>query len=178
MKDITSTSFGIAIAFFLPGLAGFYSLSFFSQSIAQLFKTFLTTQSNFGLFLLVIAASIIIGLQVTLVRWFIFEFWLCRSYDLDQSYFENLGIDEKKMTAFKAVVDEHYRYHQFWGGMAVIIPIFGSGWLITGWSKLMLFQVVLSIVGLILIEILTGWAAVVAYRLYVIRAKKILNTGG
>ena len=33
MKDVTSTSFGLLIAFLLPGLAAFYGLSLWSPEI-------------------------------------------------------------------------------------------------------------------------------------------------
>jgi hypothetical protein len=177
VNDVTSTSFGLVIAFFLPGLAAFYSLCYWSSPIDQLFKTFLTTESNVGLFLLVVAAAVIIGLQITLVRWLLFEIWLCRSKKLEPSFFKKLSTDEKYLIAFRAVVDEHYRYHQFWGGICIVIPVLVVGWLRESWNTLTLWQIVLTIIVFISGELLTGWAAASAYQLYSTRAKEILHGG-
>ena len=177
MKDVTSTSFGLVIGFLLPGLAFFYSLSFWSPSIDRLFTTFLTIQSNVGLFLLVLATATILGLQITLIRWFFYEVCICRPHCLNSSFFNQLGMSADRLSAFRAVVDEHYRYHQFWGCMSVVIPIFGIGWLFKTWPSLVWWKIFCAITGLILIELLTGWAAVVAYRLYSTRAQQILAGG-
>ena len=177
MKDVTSTSFGLVIAFFLPGLAALYSLCYWSSSVDQIFKTFLTTESNVGLFLLVVAAAVIIGLQITLVRWLLFEFWLCRSQKIESSFFKKLGTDEICLVAFRAVVDEHYRYHQFWGGICIVLPVFVVGWLRESWDTLASWQIVLTIIVFVSGELLTGWAAAVAYQLYSTRTKKILDGG-
>jgi hypothetical protein len=175
MKDITSTSFGLLIAFFLPGLAGFYGLAFWSPTVKNVFDTFLTAESNVGLFFLVFAGAVIIGLQVTLLRWFLFERLLCKSVHFDPSDFDPLGKDEKKLAAFRSVADEHYRYHQFWGGMFVVIPILFFGWLIQSWSTLHCFSKISSIVGFALVEIVTSYGAVIAFHNYVTRGKQILK---
>ena len=61
MKDVTITSFGLIIAYLLPGFAGLYGLSFWSVHVSLIFSTFSTSASNIGLFLVVILASLIIG---------------------------------------------------------------------------------------------------------------------
>jgi hypothetical protein len=177
MKDVTSTSFGLVIAFFLPGLAAFYSLCYWSSRVDQLFKTFLTTDSNVSLFLLVIAAAVTMGLQITLVRWLLFEILICRSQKFGPSFFKKLGTDENRLVAFKAVVDEHYRYHQFWGGMCIVIPGFVVGWLRESWNTLTFGQVTWTIIVFVLCEVLTGCAAYDAYKRYSTRAKEILGGG-
>src|ERR1044072_4975504 len=121
MKDVTSTSFGLLIAFLLPGVAGLYVLSFWFPTVDEWLRTFLTAQSNAGLFFLVALAALTIGLQVTIIRWLLFEKWFGGADSLGATEFTALR-DEQTLAAFRAAVDEHYRYHQFWGGMAVIIP--------------------------------------------------------
>ena len=175
MKDITSTSFGLLIAFFLPGLAGFYGLAFWSPAVKNLFDTFLTAESNVGLFFLVFGGGVIIGLQVTLLRWLLFERLLCKSVNFDSTDFEPLGKDEKKLAAFRAVADEHYRYHQFWGGMFIVMPIFFIGWLVHSWSTLHCFCRISSIVAFTIVEVVTAYGAVTAFKYYVTRGKQILK---
>ena len=174
MKDVTSTSFGLMIAFFLPGISCIYSLNFWFPEIEQLFRKFLTAESNVGLFLLICMASIIASLQITIVRWVIFERLLCRKHILDHCYFEKLGSNENKLSAFRAAVDEHYRYHQFWGGMTLVIPIFVGGVIHNKLTNLSLFEIIIWCALFLFCEILTGIAAYEAFINYVKRAEYIL----
>src|SRR5204863_3172409 len=72
-------------------------------------------------FFLLAFGALIIGLQLTLIRWFLFEICFSPAGSLAPSEFAALK-DDKILGAFRAAVDEHYRYHQFWGGMAVVFP--------------------------------------------------------
>ena len=177
MKDITTTSFGLLIAFFLPGLAGFYSLTFWWDSVKILFNTFLTAQSNVGLFFLVIGGALIIGLQITLFRWIIFECIICRKYRLKPTAFEKLGTSKDKLEAFGEVVNAHYRYHQFWGGLSITIPIFFFGLYLTSSCDWTSYKKGWAIAAAIVIEIVTISGAIQAYINYTNRGKKILDGG-
>ncbi len=67
MKDVTSTSLGLLIAYLLPGLVALYAFSLWPGPLQSQFQVFLTAESNVGLFLLVILAAIALGLQITWV---------------------------------------------------------------------------------------------------------------
>lgn len=101
MQNLTDTAFGLIIAFFLPGLAGLYALGLWCPSVAVVFETFLTTESNVGLFLLVSGAAVAVGLQITLFRWVVFERWLCKGTD---------ARDAKRMQGVEAAVTRHTYY--------------------------------------------------------------------
>lgn len=79
----------------------------------------MTLESNVGLFFLVGLAALTLGLLVTLFRWVLFEKWICKEVSFKPEDFKNLK-GEPNLLAFRAVVDEHYRYHQFWGGMFLV----------------------------------------------------------
>lgn len=179
MKDITSTSFGLVIAFLLPGLTGLGGLAFWSTDIGNILKTFLTTESNIGLFFLVMLVGLAFGLEVTLLRWLLFEKWVCSENSLNPEDFKNLA-DEKKLLAFKAVVDEHYRYHQFWGGIFLVNFIIYPGLINFYWQnqttpKDQVIFFLLSFATFISIQVLTFLGAKASYNKYVIRGKKILE---
>jgi hypothetical protein len=92
-------------------------------------------------------------------------------------YFDNIwiGSDETKLTAFHAAVDEHYRYHQFWGGMTIVLPIFVIGWLSNNW-KTVSFSKIISILFLfVFFELLMATAAVGTHKRYVLRARFIMK---
>jgi len=173
MKDVTSTSFGLVIAFLLPGLVGFLSLIFWSMTIKEIFTTFLSAESNVGLFLLVILIALIIGLIVTVLRWLIYEHF--RSDYLAAKDFAAIGTDEIKLAAFRAAVDEHYRYHQFWGGMTIVLPIFVIGWVMNHWNTVSFSKVIFISFLSIVLEIVIGAAAIEAYKRYVSRARFIMR---
>jgi len=129
MKDVTITSFGLVIAYLLPGLVGLYGLSFWSPALQKVFGTFLTLQSNVGLFLIVLLAALIVGLLANGFRYFIFEVLFFKSYRMDQSLLKYLP-GERKLSAYRTAIDETYRYHQWWGGLAVVTPIGCIGWIV------------------------------------------------
>lgn len=175
MKDITSTSFGLFIAFLLPGLEVSYTLSLWFSSVADVFRTFLTSQSNVGLFLLVLTAALTFGLIVAVFRWLIFELWLCRGHKLNNSDFAQLGI-EAKLLAFRAAIDEHYRYHQFYGATAIVLPFFYAGLLRHYWiSSHPTILILISAPLFVVIEYAIGLAAIGPYKTFMDRAKFILE---
>src|SRR5437879_6585940 len=90
MKDITTTTFGLIIAYLLPGLSGLYTCSFWSPTIATQFDAFSKAESNAGLFFLVLLFALLVGLQLTAFRWVIFELLLCRRDRLNRDEFTQL----------------------------------------------------------------------------------------
>ena len=175
MKDVTSTSFGLIIGFLLPGLVALYSLSFWSPLVETLFLSFLTAQSNVGLFLMVVMAGIAAGLQVTALRWVVFECIICQRDRLRPSEFAALGSSEGKLAAFRAAVDEHYRYHQFWGGVSVVMPLLFVGWLKSTWASLSFWQFCGALLAFAANEGLAVAAGITAYRNYITKARRILE---
>src|SRR3954451_1682001 len=171
VKDLGSTSFGLLIAYILPGLVALYGLSFWLTPVASLFAGFLTAESTIGLSLLVVLMSIAIGLYVTVVRELIFERVICRTSKLCADDFSGLG-SEAKLSAFRAAVDEMYRYHQFWGGIFIVAPLVYVGWL-THTPHSISFVASLSL--LIGVEVLSLYAAIESFKRYIFRANLILK---
>lgn len=172
MKDITSTSFGLTIAYMLPGMVGAYSLVPLSQPLGDLFKGFLTAPSNVGLFFVLALVSLTIGLQITAMRWIIYECVLCFRWKLTANDFALLNSDSK-LAAFRAVVDEHYRYHQFWGGMSIALPCLYLS--VDLFTNIPIAKACLLRIASFSLELVTCSAAIVAYKRYVTRAKLILK---
>ena len=173
MKDVTSTSFGYVIAFLLPGLTAFYALSLWSEIIAKVLSTFLTSNSNIGLFLLVLAIALGLGLLVAVPRGFLFERRLYKGDRLLESDYAQLG-NEAKLTAYRAAIDETYRYYQFYGGIAVVLPFLYLGWLVHHWQINLLLKL-LSFLLFIIAEFGIAKGAMEAYDTYMKRAKHILR---
>jgi len=174
LKDVTSTSFGYIIAFLLPGLAALYALSLWSAKTAEMLRTFLTSNSNIGLFLLVIATALGLGLLVSVWRAFLFQRWFYRGDRLRPSDFAQLS-SEAKLTAYRAAIDETYRYHQFFGGITVVLPFLYLGWLRGCWYETNILLKLLTVILFMMIEYGIGKGAMFEYNTYVQRAKYILE---
>ena len=180
MKDISSTTFGFIIAYLLPGLLGFISLTFWSPRIKFFFDAFLSANSNIGLFLIVLLIALTIGLIAGVIQWLIFEELIFKKLyskgdSLKPSDFKALGTDNAKLLAFRAAVDENYRYYQFYGGTTVIAPLFFCGLLHSEWDNLKIYAIIAWCLCFLLFEIIIGRAAIVAYNRYVKRAKFIIK---
>jgi hypothetical protein len=173
MSDITSTTFGYIIAFLLPGLVGLYGLGYYFTPVRQMFLTFVSPNANVGLLLLVVAGSLVVGLVVTTWRYLLFEKWLCRKHCVNPEDFVRLD-NPTKLAAYRAAIDETYRYHQFFGGLAVVLPVLFVGWFLHNWQTPMRGVKILSVFLFILTELGVVLGAMVSYQVYVARAKRIL----
>lgn len=121
MKESISSSFGLLIAFLLPGVVGFHALAFQFPELDDLYTRFLVAESNVGIFFYVVLIALVIGLQITVFRWIVFEeivFKRIPRYKIPGGLYKKLS-DDKMLSAFRAAVDELYRYHQCYGGLAV-----------------------------------------------------------
>lgn len=174
MKDFTATTFGFVIAYLLPGLFGLITVSFWSETVRQQFDTFTKAQSNVGLFFVVTLIALLFGVELTAVRWALFELGLCRSDRLGPDEFGKLK-DPAKAAAFRVAVDEHYRYHQFWGGLTPLIPVFFFGLTSTQHISpcdpdgLVLWLLCVTL------EIITIAAGINSYQRYIKRSRAILE---
>jgi hypothetical protein len=143
IKDVTSTSFGLVIAYLLPGFVALFSLSFWFDSAQRAFHTFLTSQSNVGLFLFLLLGGLALGLAVNAVRLALYELLLGRIKRLygERPTREQLArlSEADNFAAFRAAIDELYRYHQFYGGTTLAGPALFVGWLnsldVSSWAE-------------------------------------------
>lgn len=176
MKDLTTTTFGLIIAYLLPGLFGLYTCSFWSPAISAQFEAFSKAESNAGLFFLVVLFALFVGLQLTAFRWVIFELILCRRNGLKSDEFTHLKTKDQ-IEAYGVVLDENFRYHQFWGGIAPVVPVFflglGRKYGVSLWS----FGALPWFVVFLVVEAVTVAAAIEAHTRYVARARASMKEG-
>jgi hypothetical protein len=172
MKDLTSTSFGYVIAFLLPGIVCVYGFTFLSDNIRSLLQPTLSGSATFISGLIALLAALTVGLLISGVRFLIFEKLLCRKHRLDAGTFERL-VSSERFSVFKAVVDEHYRYHQFWGGFFIaLIPLY-IGWLLQQGESPSHLAICSTVLPFIAIELLAAYCAYDSYRKYVARSNDL-----
>jgi len=175
-KDITTTSFGLLIAYLLPGLVGLYAGRYWLDEVDRLFTTLGTISASFGLFLLVALAGLATGMLVTPVMSVLYEVLLLRDKKLDASAVGKLA-ETGKYGAFGAVIDEQYRYHQCWGNMSLVLLPLALGWFHTRWSGLSFVGKSTAVLCSVILEGAVIWAAIEAYRRYIDRATALLSKG-
>jgi hypothetical protein len=176
MKDLTSTPFGLIIAYLLPGVGGLYGLSYFSTELHGLLSRSFTVESNVGLVLILACVALAVGMQVNVLRWILFQKIICRREQLGAEDFKKLG-SVVKVVDFRAAVDEYYRYHQFYGGVTIVLPILYCEWLRHAWSRLSGCMSVSSALVFVGIETATAWFGIYTYSAYVKLGKQILAGG-
>lgn len=174
MKDVTSTSFGLVIAWLLPGLSTFYCISLWSDDANKVLGSVLTAESTVGLFVMVMLAGVALSLLVTLPRWLLFEELIGRKTRLADTDYRVLK-DEQRLTAFRQIVEWHYRYHQFWGSIAIVAPFGFVGWIKSSWQKMPWGNIAIAIIAFVLAEAMIAIGAWAAYKKFVARANSILK---
>src|SRR5687768_1366696 len=106
MKDATSASFGLVIAFVLPGLIALCGLPFVSPTAWAVSKKVLEADSDVGLFVLVLLASIAVSLWLHIPRFIVFEKLICRKHCLSAEDFKKLCTSETHLETLRAMAEE------------------------------------------------------------------------
>ncbi len=152
MKDSLGLNFGLIIAFLLPGFIFLYGASFSVVPIAVSFQGAAAKETTVGAFLIVMLASLAVGLLLSAFRWFVLDHlfsWM--GIGKETLDFDQLRKPEA-LAAFHAVVENHYRYYQYYAnslmaivGAVVMHLFFGDKpipcgmWLLVAAALLVLF---------------------------------------
>ena len=119
MKDVTDKNFGVIIAFLLPGFILLWGLSYSSVEVATwLAKASATDSPSVGGFLYATLASLALGLLISAIRWAAFDNILL--IGLPAIDFSKLK-DKDVFSAFTGVVENHYRYYQYYSNTLVAV---------------------------------------------------------
>ena len=116
MQQPTEQSFGLVIAYLIPGFTALWGVSLFSETVATWLGPEATGPSVGG-FLFGTLASIGAGLIVSAVRWMLVDrvhHWT----GLRRPSWNMVAL-QRHLDAFKLLVEDHYRYYQFYANMWV-----------------------------------------------------------
>ena len=124
MKDVSDKNFGVIIAFLLPGFLLLWGLSNSIESIARLLASSSDKDApSVGGFLYATLASLSLGLLLSAARWLIVDHLLGWIGVRDPGLiYENLK-DKDRYAAFLGVVENHYRYYQYYANTLVAILV-------------------------------------------------------
>jgi len=125
MKDVTNKNFGVIIALLLPGFVLLWGLSFSNDEVKTLLEATSKDESRtIGGFFYVTLASLSAGLLLSAVRWLIVDHLLvcCCRVPKPNFSFAHLE-DPTRYAIFLGVVENHYRYYQYYSNTLVAIIV-------------------------------------------------------
>lgn len=134
MTEVSGKNFGLLIAYVLPGFVSLWGVSHFSPMVSGWLASSSSaagSAATVGGFLYVTLASVAAGLTASTVRWAVID----RLHDL--TGIKRPSWDDSRLQeclgAFEALVENHYRYYQFYGNMLVaMLFLFAARLIATG----------------------------------------------
>jgi len=135
VRDVTTTNFGLLIAYVIPGFVTLLGVSTFSPTVASWISSG-GELPTVGGFLYVTIASVGAGLTVSTVRWLVID-WIHHRTGTHQPDWD-FGRLPERVQAFDVLIEIHYRYYQWYGNMIVAVLSLGimrtvvSGWSLSG----------------------------------------------
>lgn len=123
MTSMTDRSFGLLIAYLIPGFIAINALRFVSPQVTAWLGTGLAQDApTLAGFLYVTLTSIFAGLVASTLRWLLVDSLLqLLGIRQPQWNLQRLG---ERVSAFTMLIDIHYRYYQFYGNSFIAITFF------------------------------------------------------
>ncbi|MCA9212168.1 MAG: hypothetical protein KDB27_03810 [Planctomycetales bacterium] len=130
MEQPSKQTFGLLVAYLIPGALALWGASFFFEPVHWLLS--LDKQPTVGGFLYVTLASVGVGMTVSSVRWLVVDrlhsVTGLRNPDWDFSLLtSNVG-------AYLLLVEFHYRYYQFYANMFIAVAFTHVAWRFSDYS--------------------------------------------
>lgn len=184
LKDLTYTSFGLIIAYLVPGsaaLLGIYFLSStgpLSSTVQNLVNWFSSERQEALLALGLVLAGFGFGVLLNGIRLSIVSLVECiaecceKDWGLKAEHYKQLG-KSTKVSDILALVEEEFRYHQFYAAMTIVLMGFCVGWDLRKGDIFNLVTLSCSVPA-----VFTVSAAIITYRFYTGIAKHMLRVGG
>jgi len=125
MTNVTRGNFGLLIAYLLPGYVVVATLADHFPAVATWLGTLQTDTPTVGGFLYATLASVGAGLAVSTVRWLTID-RIHHATGIQPPAWDFASL-QKNLDAFEGVVEAHFRYAQFYGGMIIALAISIAG---------------------------------------------------
>lgn len=121
MSTLSSQNFGLIIAYLLPGFVALWGASYFSPTIDGWIAASQHSAPTVAGFMYVTLASLAAGVTVSAVRWAILDHLHHATGIRPPAWkFANL---EGKLQGYLALIENHYRYYQFYANMLVAVAL-------------------------------------------------------
>jgi hypothetical protein len=123
---LSARNFGLVIAYVVPGFVALWGLSYLSGSLRLWLVGAQAGGPNVGSFLYVLLASVALGLTASAVRWAVLD-TVHHMTGIAAPHWNDAKLHER-LEAFEALVDNHFRYYQFYGHMLVAGTLAYAAW--------------------------------------------------
>ena len=123
MRDVTGRNWGLLIAYILPGFVTLLAVGMVSPSV-QAWLIAVSAQPagvTVGGFLYLTLASVMAGLTASTIRWAVID-RLHHLTGLVRPPWDESRLQEK-LGAFGSIVEDHYRYYQFYANTLVALTL-------------------------------------------------------
>ncbi len=117
MSELSEKSFGLLIAYVLPGFVTLWGISLFSPTVESWITNSQHGAPTVAGFLYVTLASLSAGLTVSAIRWILIDN-LHHATGVKPPKWEFANLDDR-LQGFLALVENHYRYYQFYANSVV-----------------------------------------------------------
>lgn len=146
MRPVTSETFGLLIAYLIPGLIVLWGLSRFVPELDSRIGTSDGECQTFGGFLNLTVASVGTGLTASTVRWLVID--PIHHWTGVPRLAWNMADFHKRTEGLQVLIESYYRYYQFYANSLVAILFAAVAWWMTApytWSSLF---IVVGLAGL------------------------------
>jgi hypothetical protein len=174
--NVGSTTFAYVIAYLLPGLVASVGIGLLLEPAGRVFEVVIDDK-NLGLGLMGALGALTVGLLLNLFRVILFEEWLTSEDRIAAEDHAEMTKDEDVYRGYRVILDEVYRYHQFWGGMLLALPLLAFGLVARGNPSFGDLSDVVVIAALVLTEVALAWATRSSYTRYLERVRSLLGSG-
>ena len=119
MSTLSNQNFGLVIAYLLPGFVALWGVSYFSPTVEGWIAASQQGAPTVAGFMYVTLASLAAGVTVSAVRWAIIDHLHHATGVVPPVWkFANL---EDKLQGYLALIENHYRYYQFYSNMFIAV---------------------------------------------------------
>ena len=117
MSDLSEKNFGLVIAYVVPGFVALWGMAYLSPTVASWIAASQSAAPTVAGFLYVTLGSLAAGLIVSAIRWALID-TLHHATGVRRPNWDFANLDER-LQGFLAIVENHYRYYQFFGNTFV-----------------------------------------------------------
>jgi len=150
LENVTARNFGLLVAYLIPGFVALWGVSFHAEPVRVWLLGAASHGATVGGFLYVTLASVAAGMTASAIRWAILDS-LHRVTGIRRPRWNDTAL-ENKLTAFEYVVEQHYRYYQFYGnGLVGLLFAYGAWFASDAHAGRVLGAVDLGVLGIAIV---------------------------